>query len=83
LCIFTQVRANTKRGDTAITPQMAEAAIENRIARLPEESRPLERCLGQTLREDVHAERENPPFDRVCMDGIAIASDELKGGVRQ
>jgi molybdopterin molybdotransferase len=62
---------------------MAEAAIENRIARLPEESRPLERCLGQTLREDVHAERENPPFDRVCMDGIAIASDDLKGGVRQ
>jgi molybdopterin molybdotransferase len=54
---------------------MADAAIENRIARMPDESRPLEQCLGQTLREDVHAERENPPFDRVCMDGIAICSD--------
>jgi molybdopterin molybdotransferase len=53
---------------------MAEAAIGKRIARLPEESRPLARCLGQTLREDVPAERENPPFDRVCMDGIAICA---------
>jgi molybdopterin molybdotransferase len=62
---------------------MAETAIENRIARLPEESRPLERCLGQTLREDVHAERENPPFDRVCMDGIAICSDAAAAGARE
>ncbi|MGC1460212.1 MAG: molybdopterin molybdotransferase MoeA [Steroidobacteraceae bacterium] len=62
---------------------MAEAAIENRIARMPAESRPLERCLGQTLREDVHAERENPPFDRVCMDGIAICSDGSEDGARQ
>jgi molybdopterin molybdotransferase len=62
---------------------MAEAAIENRIARLPEAACPLERCLGQTLREDVHAERENPPFDRVCMDGIAISSGVLKYGAPQ
>jgi molybdopterin molybdotransferase len=53
---------------------MAQAAIEDRIARLPEESRALDDCLGQTLRQDVHAERENPPFDRACMDGIAIRS---------
>jgi molybdopterin molybdotransferase len=54
---------------------MAEAAISERIVRLPAQSRPLARCLGQTLREDVHAERENPPFDRVCMDGIAVCAD--------
>jgi molybdopterin molybdotransferase len=62
---------------------MAEAAIEQRITRLPEESRPLARCLGQTLREDVHAERENPPFDRVCMDGIAVRSDGASSGTRR
>jgi molybdopterin molybdotransferase len=62
---------------------MAQAAIENRIARLPDESRPLERCLGQTLREEVHAERENPPFDRVCMDGIAISSIGSAPGAAQ
>jgi molybdopterin molybdotransferase len=60
---------------------MAETAIENRIARLSAESRPLALCLGQTLREEVHAERENPPFDRVCMDGIAICSDSSEAGV--
>jgi molybdopterin molybdotransferase len=58
---------------------MAEVAIANRIRRLTDESRPLERCVGQTLRQDVHAERENPPFDRVCMDGIAICSGSGHG----
>src|SRR5580658_9748151 len=53
---------------------MAEEAIANRIPRLPDESRPLARCVGQTLRQDVYAERDNPPFDRACMDGIAIFS---------
>jgi molybdopterin molybdotransferase len=62
---------------------MAEAAIANRITEVPEETRPLQHCLGQTLREDVHAERENPPFDRVCMDGIAIYSDGSEDGARQ
>ena len=53
------------------------------MSRQPAESRPLARCLGQTLRQDVYAERDNPPFDRVCMDGIAIRSDTLRSGVRQ
>ncbi|HEV2700242.1 MAG TPA: molybdopterin molybdotransferase MoeA [Steroidobacteraceae bacterium] len=61
---------------------MAEAAIASRIARLSAESRPLTQCLGQILREDVHAERDNPPFDRVCMDGIAICSAASKDGTR-
>jgi len=42
----------------------------------------LERCIGQTLRQDVFAERDNPPFDRVCMDGIAIASRSFERGLR-
>lgn len=50
---------------------------------LPAESRPLERCIGAVLRQDVYAERDNPPFDRVCMDGIAINSAVLDRGVRR
>lgn len=50
---------------------------------LPAEPRPLEHCIGQTLRQDVFAERDNPPFDRVCMDGIAIASAAFERGLRQ
>ncbi len=44
--------------------------------------RPLGRCLGQTLRQDIYAERDNPPFDRVCMDGIALRSAALSRGLR-
>ena len=45
--------------------------------------RPLERSIGQTLRQDIFAERDNPPFDRVCMDGIAVCSETLNRGVRR
>jgi molybdopterin molybdotransferase len=57
-----------------ITPQAAEEAIRARLAPLPAEARALGQCIGRTLRQDIYAERDNPPFDRVCMDGIAIAS---------
>jgi molybdopterin molybdotransferase len=50
---------------------------------LPVESRPLEQCIGAILRQDVYAERDNPPFDRVCMDGIAIHSSVLERGLRR
>jgi molybdopterin molybdotransferase len=62
---------------------LALAAIEARLVPLPAELRPLEQCIGQTLRQDVYAERDNPPFDRVCMDGIAIDSAAFARGVRR
>jgi molybdopterin molybdotransferase len=62
---------------------MALEAIDARLAPLPAEVRPLEQCIAQTLRQDVYAERDNPPFDRVCMDGIAIDSATFARGVRR
>jgi molybdopterin molybdotransferase len=62
---------------------MAQEAIAAELAPSPIESRALEQCIGQTLREDIYAERDNPPFDRVCMDGIAIDSAALAGGTRR
>jgi molybdopterin molybdotransferase len=59
---------------------MAQEAIDAHLTLMPAESRPLEHCVGQTLRQDVYAERDNPPFDRVCMDGIAVNSDALGSG---
>jgi molybdopterin molybdotransferase len=38
--------------------------------------------VGRVLRQDVDAERDNPPFDRVCMDGAAIASSAFAAGRR-
>jgi len=42
----------------------------------------LRQCAGRILRQPVLAERDNPPFDRVCMDGVAIASSAFATGLR-
>jgi molybdopterin molybdotransferase len=62
---------------------MAEEAIASQLPSFGIEERDLEQCTGQTLRQDIFAERDNPPFDRVCMDGIAIDSAALGRGIRQ
>ncbi|MHA8060160.1 molybdopterin molybdotransferase MoeA [Aquirufa beregesia] len=38
----------------------------------------LIQCLGGILLEDVLADRDFPPFDRVMMDGIAIGNVEIR-----
>jgi molybdopterin molybdotransferase len=37
----------------------------------------IEQAAGRVLREQIHADRDFPPFDRVMMDGYAIRSDVL------
>lgn len=71
------------KATSLITPQTAEAAIESSLPGLPIETRPLSQCVGGTLRENVYAERDYPPFDRVCMDGIAIAGAASRAGLRR
>ena len=66
-----------------ITPQAADEAIRGHMPQLSSELRPLSQCVGRVLRQDVHAERDNPPFDRVCMDGVAIKSAAFQAGVRR
>lgn len=55
------------------TPAEADAAIAAVLGQAPAECAPLAECAGRVLREAVCAERDVPPFDRVTMDGIAIA----------
>jgi molybdopterin molybdotransferase len=43
---------------------------------------PLAQCAGAVLRENIYAERDQPPFDRVAMDGIAVDSATVRGGTR-
>jgi molybdopterin molybdotransferase len=66
---------------TLITPRLAEEAIYSRLTCLPIESLPLTQCVGATLRENIYAERDQPPFDRVAMDGMAVDSDALRRGL--
>jgi molybdopterin molybdotransferase len=57
-----------------LTPAEADAVIAAAVAPLPPERAPLAAAAGRILRTPVRAERDAPPFDRVAMDGIAIAS---------
>ncbi|MGA9027234.1 MAG: molybdopterin molybdotransferase MoeA [Steroidobacteraceae bacterium] len=66
-----------------MTPRLAEEAINSRLTCLPIESLPLTQCVGGTLRENVYAERDQPPFDRVTMDGIAVESGTLRRGIKR
>ena len=43
----------------------------------------LEESVGFVLAEDVQADRDFPPFDRVTMDGIAISYNQFKNGQRE
>lgn len=44
---------------------------------------PLAEAGARVLREDVAADRDQPPFDRVAMDGIAVAAAALQAGRRE
>jgi molybdopterin molybdotransferase len=60
----------------------AETLILSNIPRLTIERLALAECVGRVLREDVFAERPQPPFDRVTMDGIALAHRDWASGMR-
>ncbi len=55
-----------------ITIQEAtEIVLQNKIP-LQLESLPLNQTIGKILQEDLIADRDFPPYDRITMDGIAI-----------
>ena len=60
----------------------AEALVRERVRSLPARRVALADAAGGILRETVRAERDQPPFDRVTMDGIAIASGDWQHGSR-
>lgn len=56
------------------------------LARMPDwgsECLPIDRAHGEVLHQTVAAERDQPPFDRVTMDGIAIRHAAIAAGVRR
>jgi molybdopterin molybdotransferase len=66
-----------------LTPAQADELIAQHLTCLPIESLPLAQCAGAVLRENVYAERDQPPFDRVTMDGIALDSTAVRAGLRR
>ena len=66
-----------------LSPSQADELIAQHLTCLPIESLPLAQCAGAVLRENVYAERDQPPFDRVTMDGIALDSRGVREGTRR
>jgi len=65
-----------------LTPAEADQLIGQHLQCLPIESLPLAQCAGAVLRENIYAERDQPPYDRVAMDGVALDSHAVSAGRR-
>src|SRR5690242_3924642 len=60
----------------------AEQIIQSQIRNYGTESVPVESSLGRVLAENLLADRDLPPFNRVTMDGIAIQFTAFEKGIR-
>ena len=63
-----------------ISVTQAENIICQHLTTAVVEIVPLSKAQGRYLREDILADRPLPPFDRVMMDGIAIAHASFASG---
>lgn len=43
----------------------------------------ISKCSGRVLKEEIVADRDFPPFDRVTMDGITIKFEDFESGIRE
>ncbi|MDH3649825.1 MAG: molybdopterin molybdotransferase MoeA [Saprospiraceae bacterium] len=65
-----------------ITVEQALEILSKHPWQVKEQLINLENSYGYLLKEDLHADRDFPPFDRVSMDGIAIRYDDYQSGIR-
>lgn len=64
-----------------ITVEEAERIINAQVADYGAEIIPFELALGRVLAENIKADRDLPPFNRVTMDGIAINFNAIEHGI--
>ncbi|HVS51781.1 MAG TPA: molybdopterin molybdotransferase MoeA [Opitutaceae bacterium] len=66
-----------------LAPPEAEKLILQHVAPFHREDCPLLQAHGRVLREEIRADRDLPPFDRVTMDGYALRAAALAAGTRE
>ena len=66
-----------------LTVAQAERLILKSVVPWPAERAALLSAAGRILRQDVHAERDLPPYARATMDGIAIRWKSWAAGQRE
>ena len=65
-----------------VTVEQAEKLIQAEAKDFGTEIIPFEDALGRTLAEDIEADRDLPPFNRVTMDGIAVSYSAIQQGIQ-
>lgn len=63
--------------------EKALSILDTHSNHFPDEERPLHACIGAYLAEDLLADRDFPPFDRVTMDGISLSHEAFANGQRE
>lgn len=63
------------------TVEEAEKLVLAQIRDYGTQSLPFEQALGYALAEDLKADRDLPPFNRVTMDGIAVKYEAIESGI--
>jgi len=64
-----------------ITTSQAEELIETCELHLANETVSIHQALNRVLAEDLKADTDLPPFDRVMMDGIALRYADIEKGI--
>lgn len=65
-----------------ITVEEALSLIHSHAPKAQSIELDLTECYGKILAQDIHSERDQPPFNRMAMDGVAIDFEEYKKGRR-
>lgn len=65
-----------------VTVEQAEKLIFAEAKDFGVETMPFEDALHRTLAEDIKADRDLPPFNRVTMDGIAVRYSAIEQGIQ-
>ncbi|MDE1921187.1 MAG: molybdopterin molybdotransferase MoeA [Candidatus Omnitrophica bacterium] len=66
-----------------ISPSEAHRLILNAARLFPVETIPLTKAVGRVLREDIKSDRDQPPFSKSLMDGIAVSYEAWIKGQRK
>ena len=65
-----------------ISPSEAHRLILRNAKLFPIEAIPLQKAVGRVLRENIISDRDQPPFNKSLMDGIAIRFSSWQKGAR-
>jgi molybdopterin molybdotransferase len=64
-----------------MTVEQAEKLVLGEVKDFGIETIPFDQALGRALAEDIKADRDLPPFNRVTMDGIAVSYKAIEKGI--